>query len=536
LDTHDIVVVSDMHLGEGRAPSSIRYAPTEDFFHDASFARFLEHIKSKYRDDPSRVLLVLNGDIFDFITVTRIPDDEEAGLRGFKVFAGEHKFGLNPTEAKSIYKLETIARGHLVFFRALAVFVAAGHRVELVRGNHDLELYFPGVRERLLELLASFEGEGGASLDTLRERVGFNQLFYREEGRIHIEHGHQYDSANSIRYPLRPIWSRKRWWRKDDEETDEMLDYPLGSIFVKFFYNRVRRLDPYAPRLLSPQQYMDFIRRYNLFDVWRVFRDHYPYFIAALGPSTPLGRSDDSEEEDARQDKNFKELAKCTGAGELYSKWSMLRIHPESASKGAVFSKIVEPVIRKTLWFGGFAFVLLYVWLLLFKLIQAVPTMAANALLTSIFAVITLGGAAWTWIHLQRKLRLRQQKHHRTEVDAAEKVAALSKVPIILMGHTHLVDHHAFDSGVIYANSGTWSTVANPWNRIMRDARRLTFLYVAGSKLHLKRWNDDALRFDDVPLFLHSTDDIVETGSGDLSDLNDEEDQLSQELSDPAER
>ena len=58
-DCHDIVVVSDMHLGEGRPRGAHRYSPTDDFFHDASFARFLEFLTNKYAQDPSALVLVL---------------------------------------------------------------------------------------------------------------------------------------------------------------------------------------------------------------------------------------------------------------------------------------------------------------------------------------------------------------------------------------------------------------------------------------------------------------------------------------------
>jgi hypothetical protein len=44
-------------------------------------------------------------------------------------------------------------------------------------------------------------------------------------------------------------------------------------------------------------------------------------------------------------------------------------------------------------------------------------------------------------------------------------------------------------------------SVDNPWNRLLPDARRLTFLYVRGDEVQMCRWNDDAARIDQVPLF-----------------------------------
>ncbi len=496
---HDIVVMSDLHLGEGMLQSEPRYSPTEDFFCDKQFAKFLEYLRERYREDPSGLVLVFNGDVFDFLTVIRVPSADEAKRRGFVVTSSEDQFGLNPTAEKSVYKLDIIAAGHPVFFRALARFVAAGHRVEILRGNHDLELHFDAVRKRILDHLTRFDE--GPSMAEARARVRFHEWFYLEPGRVYIEHGNQYDSANSTRYPLRPLLSSRRWWTKGDEEA---LDYPLGSIFVRFFYNRVRRIDPYTPRLLSFEQYLDFIRRYNIFDVWRIYRDHYPYFVAALGPSTTTGGSSrSSEEDDARQENTFAELADSDEDGHLYRELNELKIHPVSASKPAVVKEMMTPLVRRVMWFGLFAFVALFFWFGILQLIDKVPWLTANAFLMSLFALLTMGGAAWAWFHLRRKLSRRSQYSTvETFVERADRIAALTDAKMVLMGHTHMVDFRRIRNGsAVYANSGTWTSVDNPWNRIMRDARRLSFLYVRGNEVELNRWNDDASRIDNVPLF-----------------------------------
>ncbi|MBW2275970.1 MAG: metallophosphoesterase [Deltaproteobacteria bacterium] len=497
---HDLVVLSDLHLGEGRRSGTQRYSATEDFFQDEAFARFVLHLQGRYTADPSRLVLVLNGDVFDFLTVTRVPTADEARRRGFEVSPAEEKFGLDPTEIKSIFKLDVIFAGHREFFHALAGFISAGHRVEILRGNHDLELHFDGVRQRLLEHLNGFED--GPDLDTARARVGFHEWFYHEPGRVFIEHGNQYDSTNSIRYPLRPLLSPKRWFRKD-QHSEPVLDYPLGSIFVRYFYNRVRRLDPHAPRLLSFEQYMDFVRRYNLFDVWRVLRDHYPHFVTALGPSTTTGSARASDEADARQSEEFTRLADEQQGGDLYRELSGLKIHPESASKAGVVRKMVSPLFKRVLGFGLIALVGLGAWMLIMELIDLIPWTSVNVILMSLFVVLSLGALLWAWLHLDRKLRRRPQREVRNCASRAERIGAATGVPLVLMGHTHTVDHRLVNDGrTVYANSGTWTSVANPWNRLLRDARRLTFLQVRGSEVELVRWNDDAGRVDDVPLFV----------------------------------
>ncbi|MBN2716658.1 MAG: metallophosphoesterase [Deltaproteobacteria bacterium] len=501
----DLIVVSDFHLGEGRRDKK-RYAPTEDFFHDDDFARFLDHIKTIYNQRTAEVLLIFNGDIFDFLTVTTIPSESVAAQMGFKITTAEKRFGLNATASKSVFKLNVIAKGHSIFFKSLSRFIRDGFHVEFIRGNHDLELYFPEVRRRLLEILASVRD--GATWQQLEKQVRFHQLFYREAGRVHIEHGHQYDKTNSNRFPLNPVYMRKHKYEGMDIE-EETLDYPIGSVFVKYFYNRVRRFDPYSPRLISPEQYVDFVRRYNVFDVWRVYRDHYPYFIAALSPSTDIGFGDLSRSERKQHETDDLESASRQGFGEFYEQWEKLKVSPEPANKAAVVKKAMAPLVRRGMWGGVFAFAVLYMWILFFTLIQAIPWLAANAFIMSIFAAGTIIGGFWIWSNFRSKMKTWNVSEHDQMKKAAGRLAEVCDARMILFGHSHHVENMSIkDAGCVYANSGTWTTVANPWSRIMRDARRMTFLLVKENEVELNRWNCDGNRFETVPMF--ALDDEIE--------------------------
>lgn len=490
----DLIVLSDLHLGEGMLKHEPRYVPTEDFFHDVQFVRFLEELKRRYRDEPHRLKLVLNGDTFDFLTVTSTPESGEAA--GFSVSPSERKFGLDPTAEKSVYKLDLIIRGHREFFTALAEFIGQGFCVDIIRGNHDLELYFPQVRERLIARIAGLCDALDPSL--VSERVTFHDWFYLETGRVYIEHGNQYDGGNSIRYPFHPILPRK----KTETDSEDRLDYPLGSVFVRFFYNRVRRLDPYSPRLVSFDHYLSFIKRYNLFDVWKVYRDHYPHFIAALGGAASIGSSGSTASEDRREQETFQTISERRKDVDLKA-LSALKDAPISAGKVNVVKEMVSAFVRRGFRFGILAFLALFIWFGILQLIDLVPGFTANAFLMALFAVATLGGALIIWIHLDRKLR---QHHMGAEpirlLDTAERIVDITGVKAVIMGHTHMVDYRRIKGGAcVYANSGTWTSIDNPWSRFMRDARRLTFLHVVGDDVRLRRWNDDACRFDAVPLF-----------------------------------
>jgi hypothetical protein len=171
-----------------------------------------------------------------------------------------------------------------------------------------------------------------------------------------------------------------------------------------------------------------------------------------------------------------------------------------------------------------FAFVAIFLWLLVFQLIDELPGIAMSAFVMSIFGVATVAGVLWAWVHFHRKISLKRDTNAETCHERAGHIARIAKVPIVIMGHTHRVDYQRLDGGAaVYANAGTWTSVNNPWNRIMRDARRLTFIQVTGGHAKLARWNDDAGRVDDVPLFYLETGDtpILESDDPLLSQYRD---------------
>ena len=173
----DLIIVSDLHLSAGYEPRLGTFDRNEDFFYDEAFARFLAHLRRRAADEGRRWRLVLLGDVFDFLQVD---------LRRAEVAHDP----LDRSEGVTITKLERIARGHPGFFAALGEFAAAGFPVDVLPGNHDIELIRPATQERFKALVGEAAGWPEAAA-----AITFSPWVYYVPGMVYAEHGHQYDTS-----------------------------------------------------------------------------------------------------------------------------------------------------------------------------------------------------------------------------------------------------------------------------------------------------------------------------------------------------
>ena len=177
---------------------------------------------------PERSVLILNGDIFDFDMVTAIPANPP-----WPVSPVERDAGLDPTSPKSVWKLGRILADHPTFVQALAGFLAAGHRVVYVLGNHDRELHFEPVRAALVDALQ--EAAGGREF--LSGQLRFEPWFYTVPGQLYVEHGQQYDHYSTFQHLLAP---------ELPGEAEPLLALPMGNLANRRLLSLMGHFNPFA--------------------------------------------------------------------------------------------------------------------------------------------------------------------------------------------------------------------------------------------------------------------------------------------------
>ncbi len=237
-------IISDLHLTE-EEPVNLEFPlwkkyKTKEFFFDKDFVEFLLDIEKKA--GPDKVELILNGDIFDFDSVSSLPERPP-----FRVSWLENHRGLHPQEEKSVYKINKVIESHPEWFKALGKFVNNGHKAVFVIGNHDLELHFPKVQENLTEAL-------DLAFDNV-DRVRFVEWFYISNNDTLVEHGNQYDPYCLSIDPVSPFVQK---FNKIE------IRIPFGNLTTRYLINGMGFFNPYLESnfIMSAGEYVNFFFKY----------------------------------------------------------------------------------------------------------------------------------------------------------------------------------------------------------------------------------------------------------------------------------
>jgi UDP-2,3-diacylglucosamine pyrophosphatase LpxH len=225
----NIFIISDLHLGGEYA---LKRAPGQRGFRlctcPKAIADFVGRLGARIAEEGPNEL-VLNGDTVDFLA------ELEDGKPG-----SWSPFTASPERA--VAKLQQIVERDACVFKAFGDYLAAGGRLTVLLGNHDIELSLPLVREALRKAIGVKKGHD------------FNFIYDGEAytiGNALIEHGNRYDAWNQVDYDglrrLRSVQSR----RQTPFEKKPFVA-PPGSRMVTSVVNEIKSDYPFVD-LLKPE-------------------------------------------------------------------------------------------------------------------------------------------------------------------------------------------------------------------------------------------------------------------------------------------
>lgn len=419
------VVLSDVHLSDaelGLPGKSLwkRYKRPK-FFVDQSFRRMLQHIQEEAKGDP--IELVLNGDIFDFDSVMRLPLHP-----GFKISWLEKKRGLNPEEDKSRFKIEIILNDHHVWVQALREFIQSGNHVIFIIGNHDIELHWPAVQREVIRALRLEEEES--------KRVRFCEWFYISNEDTAIEHSNQYDDYCVCANPLHPLI-------KVGKKIQVRL--PFGNIAGRYMTNGMGLFNPHVESsfIMTLPEYFRFFYKYALrvqpflFFSW-MWTATVTFWVAVADGLLPALR------DPLYVEQRVKEVAdKANATPEMVRTLNELKAHP------AIFHPIR---IARELWLDRFLLLVLigFVSFEIWAVVHLIVPLSSLWLI--IFFIFFVPGLFYYSRNIQSPVIATMEEIFKH----APMVSKITKTNRVVFGHTHRELHTAVDQTEVI-NTGTWS-------------------------------------------------------------------------------
>lgn len=477
--THDLLLLSDIHLGTDIKRKTLRRAGSLEALAaidamDRSLAAFLDDYANRAENGrPWRLLI--DGDAIDFIGIDVTPRD--VGTAGsFALSPDEELYGLNPSEERCAWMMRLVLLRHPLFFRHLALFLARGNDLVIVRGNHDAALFWPAVQRTFVEGLLDAGRTAGLAAEPLAQvatSVRFEDWFYLEPGRIYVEHGHAHDE-----YCADPGVSAT------DRQRPDHLSQPVSTLVLRYFGNRFPTLDLDEVDQWTPWQFVRWA--FVLENPVKVGWSFLNMLVLLLLP--PLRKKLRAVRRQKSQAETDAEADEITGEIELASR-ARSRLH-KSVQGAERFAVGVARLVRRTARIDlGQIIQMLY--------LDRIATMTGGLAMGVGFLQLDaswpmrlglvgalLAGAVFIDQHLKTTRTVAMGPKLR---NAADEISKLIHVPLVVMGHSHrAVDTLLADGHTRYVNLGTWMGASNT---ALAAQKGLPHLVVRGQDAQFLRWH-----------------------------------------------
>ncbi|HEY0481543.1 MAG TPA: hypothetical protein VGD37_28700 [Kofleriaceae bacterium] len=446
----NILIVSDLHFGEELLPGASPERRRAVELGGSAFREFLRYHTVRRRDGRTW-RLVIAGDLFDFMSVV-ISGTRERPAKT----ADERRFGLGRGVQPGVERMRRICEVHRPLLAELGRFAAAGHGIDIIVGNHDVELLASDVVGELMRQLAA----AGAD-DRALGRIRVVPWFIYLPGVCWIEHGHVYDEGCSFEFNLAPMDPKDGW-----------LIYNADYAAVRYLGSAVPELDPHGIEEWGLWGYLRYAAGLGFRSGTRLWVA-YARFVGALFAARRLHRS--FKRRDRRRREHRARLAEVAQAGgislDTAAAIDRLARTPLTVSGRRLGRMVMLDRFGITLGSLIAITALLVILPLVWALASAVAVVA-----------VAVGITRWLGRHLvTSQLPMRS---------VPQRLRKLVDAPVVVFGHTHDPRWQKLRSGGLYINAGTWLPATRPGLR-----RSFTFVLIQPAvtgppSVELRQWRE----------------------------------------------
>ncbi len=416
-----LVVLSDVHLGSDLNDAG-PVVPRSSAI-DRDLVSCIEHYASN-APPAGRWRMIIAGDFIDFAGMAIEPEAD--AVLTTELTEEEIEHGLGSAEDHARQKLRRVKRRHDDVFAALGKFVAAGHAITILHGNHDLELHWEGVRADFRDSVL-----GASATEAERVRIEFSPLFFYRDGVVYIEHGHQYDPFCATAHPLAPV----------SPLDPRRVVRAFSDVLLRFVVRKTQGMREHGHETKGLLSYIAFAVNLGVSGMWKLL----VRFARSIREAIRLQRaylSEGAQKLRAEHERRAAELAKASRVGvERVQRLLSLHATPVSHSISAILASVL--IDRLALAF--FAIVALTV-----AGVLALTGHTSGALYTVIGTLVGWG-AVHFYLTRTRNIDPAMQMQQR-----ATQLVRLFPAAFVVMGHTH-VPVQASAGQTTYINVGSWA-------------------------------------------------------------------------------
>lgn len=382
------IVISDTHIGAG---GDLEGNKLEDFISDSEFLAWIRRLIDESNQQGLEIEFIINGDWIEFLQVPAVDQFEPGHIYDASYYT-------DVSEEAALQRLEIVQKWHSDIFVGLSDFLNPGlprRTLTILFGNHDPELVYPKVQERLREMLHA----NGAEKDL----VSFGPRYYFRDG-VYVEHGNAYGEAvNKFTNPDLPF----------DPKQPSLIERPSGSHFVTRFFNQLEWERPWVDGVHPLTSLIFYALAYEpvfALRVLKAFLEVAPNIFVSISGAPAEGAGNASQQV----------LIQIASEEQQATVAQQLQSDPD-------FARAFQAQVQQALTEKGMA-----------------PT-----------PPLGIAGAPST---LPPQVHVREITEYYWQLleEAADRIARERGAQVVLFGHIHERVHKQLPSGATYLNTGTW--------------------------------------------------------------------------------